>query len=91
MHILSRISASAYISRFTSRSLSDVSYSDECQTKCTACNDSENTSVNNYCNLSKFLTSIQCNLQLLMIEIVKIMNNPNPTLIKDVFAENIAV
>ena len=41
------------------------------------CNDNENNSVNNHCNLNKSLTIYQRNLQSLMIEIFKTKNNFN--------------
>ena len=48
-------------------------------------------SVNKYYNLNKSLTNYQRNLQLLMIEMFKTKNNLDPTFMKDIFVEKIAI
>ena len=54
-------------------------------------NDSGNNSANNYYNLNKSLIIHHCNLQLLMVEILNTKNNLNLTVMKDIFAEKIAI
>ena len=54
-------------------------------------NNSDNNSVNSYCNPDKSLTIHRRNLQLLIIEIFKKKSNINPTFMKDIFTEKIAI
>ena len=62
-----------------------------CEVLRIACKNSRNIIVNSYFNRNKSLTINQRDLQLLMIEIFKRKNSFNPTFMKDVFAEKIAI